>query len=51
AARIEQAVQGVLAAGLRTADIASDGCTTVGTRQMGDAVLAALAGKTKITKR
>jgi 3-isopropylmalate dehydrogenase len=42
AARIEAAVQQVLASGLRTADIASAGCTTVGTRQMGDAVVAAL---------
>jgi 3-isopropylmalate dehydrogenase len=39
---IEQAVSNVLDQGLRTADIASQGCTTVGTVQMGDAVLAAL---------
>jgi 3-isopropylmalate dehydrogenase len=51
AARIEQAVQVVLASGLRTADIWSAGCTKVGTRQMGDAVVAALgARKTAITK-
>ena len=45
AARIEQAVQAVLAAGLRTADIWAEGTTKVGTRAMGDAVVAALAGK------
>ncbi|MEO6361629.1 MAG: isocitrate/isopropylmalate family dehydrogenase, partial [Caldimonas sp.] len=48
AARIEQAVKAVLAAGVRTADIASAGTKTVGTRAMGDAVVAALGGK-KIT--
>jgi 3-isopropylmalate dehydrogenase len=47
--RIESAVRGVLAAGYRTADIASAGTTTVGTRAMGDAVVAAITGKT-ITK-
>ncbi|UUX94636.1 3-isopropylmalate dehydrogenase [Aquabacterium sp. J223] len=47
--RIESAVQSVLAAGLRTADIWSDGTTKVGTRDMGQAVVAALTGKT-ITK-
>jgi 3-isopropylmalate dehydrogenase len=47
--RIESAVSAVLAAGLRTADIWSDGCTKVGTRAMGDAVVAALAGKTSKT--
>ncbi|MGZ5158389.1 MAG: 3-isopropylmalate dehydrogenase, partial [Caldimonas sp.] len=50
AARIEQAVQAVLAAGWRTADIWSEGSRKVGTRQMGDAVVAALTGKTAITK-
>ncbi|TSE24424.1 3-isopropylmalate dehydrogenase [Tepidimonas aquatica] len=40
--RIEAAVQRVLAQGLRTADIASPGCTVVGTAQMGDAVVRAL---------
>ncbi|MGZ5274855.1 MAG: isocitrate/isopropylmalate family dehydrogenase, partial [Caldimonas sp.] len=50
AARIEQAVQTVLAAGWRTADIWSEGSRKVGTRQMGDAVVAALTGKTAITK-
>jgi len=50
AARIERAVQAALAAGLRTADIWSEGTTKVGTRAMGDAVVAALAGKPVITK-
>ncbi|MDP9045723.1 MAG: 3-isopropylmalate dehydrogenase [Pseudomonadota bacterium] len=54
AERIESAVQHVLARGLRTADIfdeksGSEGCTRVGTRAMGDAVVAALAAKTTIT--
>jgi 3-isopropylmalate dehydrogenase len=40
--RIEAAVGKVLAQGLRTADIHSDGCTRVGTREMGDAVVNAL---------
>ena len=39
---IEQAVQDVLAAGLRTGDIAKPGQATVSTSQMGDAILAAL---------
>jgi 3-isopropylmalate dehydrogenase len=47
--RIESAVKDVLASGLRTADIYSDGTTKVGTRQMGDAVVAAITKKT-ITK-
>ena len=42
AERIEAAVRKVLAAGWRTADIASGGEPTVGTRAMGDAVVAAL---------
>jgi 3-isopropylmalate dehydrogenase len=42
AQRIEQAVRKVLAQGYRTADIAQAGARTVGTREMGDAVLAAL---------
>jgi 3-isopropylmalate dehydrogenase len=46
--RIEAAVQRVLASGLRTADIWSDGTTKVGTRAMGDAVIAAI--KTTIRK-
>ena len=43
AQRIEAAVQAVLAQGLRTPDIYSEGTTKVGTAQMGDAVLKALA--------
>lgn len=42
AGRIEAAVQKVLADGLRTGDIWVDGCQRVGTREMGDAVVAAL---------
>ena len=42
AGRIEAAVQQVLASGLRTADIWSEGMRRVGTREMGDAVVAAL---------
>jgi 3-isopropylmalate dehydrogenase len=52
AGRIEAAVREVLARGLRTADIWSEGTQQVGTREMGDAVVAALAGSTtKITKK
>ena len=40
--QIESAVKTVLASGLRTADIYSEGTTRVGTREMGDAVVAAL---------
>ncbi|MFN4004630.1 MAG: 3-isopropylmalate dehydrogenase [Hylemonella sp.] len=40
--RIEAAVRAVLADGLRTADIWSEGTRKVGTREMGDAVVAAL---------
>ena len=42
AERIERAVQQVLADGLRTADIVSDGMTKVSTSEMGDAVVASL---------
>jgi 3-isopropylmalate dehydrogenase len=45
AERIESAVQAVLSAGLRTADIWSEGTTKIGTQAMGDAVVAALSGK------
>ncbi len=41
--RIEAAVSKVLDSGLRTTDIWSEGTTRVGTREMGDAVVAALA--------
>ncbi len=48
--RIESAVQQVLAAGLRTGDIWSEGCRRVGTREMGDAVVQAVkAGTSKTT--
>ena len=40
--RVDAAVQRVLASGLRTADIWSDGTQRVGTRAMGDAVVAAI---------
>ena len=43
ATRIEKAVDAVLRQGLRTPDIYSDGMSRVGTAQMGDAVVAALA--------
>ncbi|NMG44630.1 3-isopropylmalate dehydrogenase [Aromatoleum toluvorans] len=42
AARVETAVKKVLAQGYRTGDIYEAGTTKVGTKQMGDAVLAAL---------
>ena len=48
--RIESAVRSVLSAGLRTADIWSEGGTLVGTRAMGDAVVASLLGKSTTTK-
>ncbi|MBC7727364.1 MAG: 3-isopropylmalate dehydrogenase, partial [Microbacteriaceae bacterium] len=47
--RIESAVKSVLSAGLRTGNIWSEGMRRVGTREMGDAVVAALSGKT-VTK-
>ena len=43
AARIEKAVDSVLSQGLRTPDIHSEGTTRVGTVEMGDAVVKALA--------
>ena len=48
--RIESAVSTVLSAGLRTGDIFSDGMQRVGTQQMGDAVVAALAAQTSSSK-
>ena len=42
AVKVENAVKKVLAQGYRTGDIYEPGTTKVGTRQMGDAVLAAL---------
>jgi 3-isopropylmalate dehydrogenase len=47
--RIESAVRAVLAAGLRTGDIWSEGTRRVGTREMGDAVVAAITGKSITT--
>ena len=44
--RIESAVKDVLASGLRTADIHSEGTRKIGTREMGDAVVAAITKKT-----
>ena len=46
AARIESAVSSVLASGLRTTDIWSQGTTKVSTRDMGDAVVAAITNTT-----
>jgi 3-isopropylmalate dehydrogenase len=43
AARVEAAVKRVLSQGYRTADIAQAGTRKLGTREMGDAVVAALA--------
>ncbi|MDQ7075333.1 MAG: 3-isopropylmalate dehydrogenase [Gammaproteobacteria bacterium] len=43
--RIEAAVGDVLDQGLRTLDIAAEGCQQVGTVEMGDAVVAALCAK------
>jgi len=40
--RIEKAIADVLDQGLRTADIKQEGCKTVGTREMGDAILSSL---------
>ena len=42
AARIEEAVKAVLASGLRTADIWSEGCQRASTLEMGDAVVTSL---------
>jgi len=42
ATRVEKAVSKVLRSGLRTADIHTEGMRKVGTREMGDAVVAAL---------
>jgi 3-isopropylmalate dehydrogenase len=42
AERIEKAVEATLDAGLRTADIMSEGMKQVGTEEMGDAIVAAL---------
>ncbi len=42
--RLEAAIASVLAAGLRTPDIKSEGCRVVSTSAMGDAIVAALKG-------
>lgn len=42
AGQIEAAVKAVLAAGIRTPDIMAEGCRSVGTREMGEAILARL---------
>ena len=47
--RVEAAVRAVLAQGFRTADIWSEGTSFVGTKAMGDAVVAALTASTKTT--
>ena len=44
AERVEGAIAGVLADGLRTGDIMQDGARKVGTSEMGDAILARLRG-------
>ncbi|MDB5947721.1 MAG: leuB [Ramlibacter sp.] len=44
--RIESAVKDVLASGLRTPDIWSEGTKKVGTREMGEAVVASITKKT-----
>ncbi len=49
--RIESAVRAVLGAGLRTGDIWSEGTQRVGTREMGDAVQAALGKTTAATTK
>ena len=41
--RLDAAIAGVLADGLRTADISSGGGSPASTAQMGDAIVAALA--------
>lgn len=48
--RIERAVGDVLSQGLRTPDIWSEGTRKVGTREMGDAVVASITGAGSITK-
>lgn len=45
--RVEAAVAHVLASGLRTGDIMQDGATQVGTKAMGDAIIAALGAPAK----
>ena len=40
--RVEAAIAQVLGQGLRTADIKQEGCRTIGTREMGEAIVKAL---------
>jgi len=44
--KIEKAISDVLDQGMRTGDIRQDGCKTVGTREMGDAIIASLNSAT-----
>jgi 3-isopropylmalate dehydrogenase len=44
AVAVENAVSGALAAGIRTADIAAPGTSSVGSRDAGDAVIARVLG-------
>ncbi|MHA1517861.1 MAG: 3-isopropylmalate dehydrogenase [Alphaproteobacteria bacterium] len=44
--RVEKAIADVLDQGLRTGDIKQEGCKTVGTREMGDAIIASLTNGT-----
>ncbi len=47
AAEIEAAVHKTLDAGLRTGDIMSEGCRKAGTKEMGDAICAAILGESE----
>jgi len=44
---IDAALAAALAKGLRTADIKSEGCKLIGTREMGDAIIAEMAALAK----
>jgi 3-isopropylmalate dehydrogenase len=44
---LDAAISAALGKGLRTADIKSEGCTLVGTKEMGDAILAEMAALAK----
>ena len=44
---IDAAIAAALAKGLRTADIKSDGCKLISTREMGDAIIAEMEGLAK----
>lgn len=47
AARLDAAISHVLASGLRTQDITSEGCRLASTYEMGDAIVAALEGDSR----